>query len=66
MGDVIETVQRVTTRELNIDRKQPQKGDMKDTYADTSLAKQDLGYSPLTALEQGISEEWAWIQSHYG
>ena len=33
--------------------KPPQKGDMRDTYADTSLARADLGFAPTATLEDG-------------
>jgi len=38
-----------------------QKGDMRHTYADTSLARADLGYQPAVGLEQGLAEEFRWL-----
>ena len=32
----------------------PQKGDMRDTYADTSRAQADLGFAPSVGLEDGL------------
>jgi UDP-glucose 4-epimerase len=40
-----------------------QKGDMRDTYADTTLAKRDLGFAPKVTLEEGIQAEYRWLAS---
>ena len=63
MLDVIETIESVTGKKLRIDSKPWQKGDMRDTYADTSAARSDLDYRPHTALRDGLSLEWEWMQS---
>ncbi len=63
MLDVIETIESVTGKKLRIDSKPWQKGDMRDTYADTSAAQRDLDYRPRTALDEGLALEWEWIQS---
>jgi nucleoside-diphosphate-sugar epimerase len=34
---------------------------MRDTYADTSLARADLGFTPLVTLAEGLAAEWAWL-----
>lgn len=63
LRDVFELVARVTGRPVVIDRQPPQKGDMRDTYADTSRARRDLGFAPSVTLEQGLREMWAWMES---
>jgi UDP-glucose 4-epimerase len=63
MLEVIETVRRVTGRKLNVEIEARQKGDMRDTYADTTKARRDLGYEARTSLPAGIGREWEWIQS---
>ena len=35
-----------------------QKGDMRHTYADTSLARADLGFAPTVGLEEGLAAEY--------
>ena len=34
---------------------------MRDTYADTSLARKDLGFAPKVSLEEGIEAEYRWL-----
>jgi UDP-glucose 4-epimerase len=62
MLEVIETIKDVTKGELKIDFNPKQKGDMRDTYADTSAARTDLGYAPSIDLRQGLVREWEWIR----
>lgn len=63
MLDVIETIESVTGSNVRIERHPKQKGDMRDTYADTSAARQDLRYAPRTILREGLKSEWDWIQT---
>jgi UDP-glucose 4-epimerase len=63
MNGVIEILERVMGRRLKVRREAPQKGDMRDTYADTSLARRDLGFEPRVALEEGIQAEYRWLSS---
>ena len=63
MNDVIRIVERVAGHPLKITREDAQKGDMRDTYADTTLARQDLGFEPKVGLEDGIRAEYRWLSS---
>ena len=60
---VLETIASVTGREVRIDRQEGQKGDMRDTLADTARAARDLGFIPKTPLAAGLKAEWEWICS---
>jgi UDP-glucose 4-epimerase len=61
INEVLATVGRITGRRLNIVREPSQKGDMRDTYADTSLARADLAFVPSVTLEQGLEQEYRWL-----
>jgi UDP-glucose 4-epimerase len=63
MNDVIEIIGRIAGRPLDVRREPAQKGDMRDTYADTSMARADLGFVPSVALEQGIEAEYRWLSA---
>ncbi len=39
-------------------------GDIRDSLADVSLARKDLGFSPQWSLRQGLEETFRWYQSH--
>ena len=63
MNDVVRIIEKVVGHPLKIVREEAQKGDMRDTYADTSLARRDLGFSPTVSLEEGIQAEYRWLSS---
>jgi len=59
---VLELVQEITGRELDVRREPIQKGDMRDTSADTTAAERDLGFRSTVALPEGLRAEWEWIR----
>jgi UDP-glucose 4-epimerase len=63
LRDVFEMIARVSGRPLQIDRQPPQKGDMRDTYADTTRARADLGFQPTVDLEAGLAAMFSWMEA---
>ena len=61
LNDVLGLIERVAGRSLVIERGPAQKGDMRDTYADTSLARTDLGFAPTVSLFDGLTAEYDWL-----
>jgi UDP-glucose 4-epimerase len=61
--EVLALIERVTRRTLQIDRQPSQKGDMRDTFADTTRARADLGFAPAVALADGLAAEADWLSS---
>ena len=61
LNRVIELVQDVTGRALRVERAAAQKGDMRDTFADTHAAAADLGFRSATSLRDGLVREWDWM-----
>lgn len=59
--DVFELIARITGRPLRVERLEPQRGDMRDTYADTRRACLDLGFAPRVTLEQGLRAQYEWM-----
>jgi UDP-glucuronate 4-epimerase len=43
-----------------------QPGDVKDTYADISAIQRDIGFSPVTSIDQGIPRFVEWYRFHFG
>jgi outer membrane assembly lipoprotein YfiO len=60
---VLDIIARLAGRPLDVRREAAQKGDMRDTYADTARARRDLGFAPNTPLERGLEAEHRWISS---
>jgi UDP-glucose 4-epimerase len=63
LGDVFAMIARVSGRRLDIDQQPAQKGDMRDTYAETSRARADLGYQPSVDLETGLRAMFTWMEA---
>jgi UDP-glucose 4-epimerase len=63
VNQVIDMIGQVTGRAVRVERGPEQKGDMRDTYADTSLARADLGFSPSVSLLDGLAAEARWLES---
>lgn len=63
MLEVIDDIENITGKKLRLKRSPSQKGDMRDTYADTSRARQDFDYQPAVSLREGLSVEWEWLRS---
>jgi UDP-glucose 4-epimerase len=61
INQVFEMIGRVSGRAPRITVDPVQKGDMRHTYADTSLAQADLGFRPTVGLEEGIAAEYQWL-----
>ncbi len=61
VNQVLAIVGRLVGRPLDVRHEANQKGDMRDTYADTSLARRDLAYAPAVTLEEGLAAELGWL-----
>jgi UDP-glucose 4-epimerase len=63
INHVLDVIGRVSGRRPAIAMERTQKGDMRHTYADTTLARSDLGFHPQVGLEQGLAAEYRWLTS---
>ncbi len=62
MHDVLDLVGQVAGRRPALTMDPAQKGDMRHTYADTSLARRDLDFTPRTGLDVGLRAEYRWLE----
>jgi UDP-glucose 4-epimerase len=62
LSEVVRLIETVTARPLRIQRQETQKGDMRDTFADTAAARRDLGFRSTVPLAEGLAREWEWIR----
>ncbi|MFT5422811.1 MAG: UDP-glucuronate 4-epimerase [Phycisphaerales bacterium] len=63
LKDMIGAVGRVVGREPIVNQEGLQPGDVDRTWADLQRAKAELGFAPTTGLEDGMRQQWAWMQS---
>ncbi len=63
LADLFPLFEETCQKKVRVKHREGQKGDVRHTFADISKAKRDLGYLPRTSLEDGLKEEWAWMQT---
>ena len=61
INEVLAQIERLTGRALDVRREPAQKGDMRDTFADTTLARRELGVAPAHVLADGLAAERDWL-----
>jgi len=61
MNEVIGIVERLAGCSLPIERSAVQRGDVRRTGADTTLARTELGWCPGTGLAEGLASELDWV-----
>jgi UDP-glucose 4-epimerase len=61
INEVLGVIGRVAGRRPSVTVDSAQKGDMRHTYADTRLARADLGFAPKVGLEEGLAAEYHWL-----
>jgi nucleoside-diphosphate-sugar epimerase len=63
LRQVIETLERISGRKLDLRAGPPAAGDVRRTSADVSRIRADLGWTPRVGLEEGLREQWSWASS---
>lgn len=61
LNQALAMIERVSGSQLHREFKPAQQGDMRNTFADTALARKDLGFEPRVGLEEGLAAEHAWL-----
>jgi UDP-glucose 4-epimerase len=65
LQDAIAVCQQVSGKRAKLDIRPVEKGDVRQTLADVSRAKQYLGYEPKVRLREGLEAEWRWVHDLY-
>jgi UDP-glucuronate 4-epimerase len=66
LNDLLAHIEEVTGRPVARRSIEAQPGDPRDTSADVSRARRDLGYAPATDLMEGLRRQWSWQQASTG
>ncbi len=62
---VLQLLQEISERDINVTFEAKQHGDVRDTFAETGRAQRLLGYHPRVSLQEGLAREFAYAQSLY-
>jgi len=63
---VLSILESISGRKAIVRRVESQKGDVRDTYADTSRAREMLGFRPSVPIEEGLRMELEWLSAVLG
>jgi nucleoside-diphosphate-sugar epimerase len=61
--NAIHIVEKVSGRKAKLKTFERQKGDVRHTRARLDSAREKLRYHPKVSLEEGLSQQWHWIQT---
>jgi nucleoside-diphosphate-sugar epimerase len=65
LNEVIRELEEITGTEIPVKYEPPRHGDIRDSQADITLARQMLGYEPRVQFSEGLRRTWEWYRRHY-
>ncbi|HEY4877723.1 MAG TPA: SDR family oxidoreductase [Candidatus Acidoferrales bacterium] len=65
LNEVLKLLEKITGSKINAKYDPPRTGDIKDSQADISRARDLLGYRPIVDFEWGLKLTWDWYASAY-
>lgn len=65
LTEVLDTMDRIVGQPIRRNHIGVAMGDARHTAAEVSKAQKLLGYQPQVSLEEGLTQEWQWIQELY-
>jgi UDP-glucuronate 4-epimerase len=66
VNEALEIIGSLADRPLQVAYLDAQAGDVRETGADTSRARADLGFNPRTTLKEGLEAEFDWARHEFG
>ncbi len=63
INEVISLIEQITGKKAKIKYQESQRGDVTHTYADTTRARNEIGFSPKMNLNEGLAREVEWIKN---
>jgi nucleoside-diphosphate-sugar epimerase len=61
LNQTLALLEKITGRPARAKYAAPREGDIRDSQADISLAKEALGYHPRFGFEEGLKRTWEWF-----
>lgn len=63
--DILDKIDEIVGFSITRNYQEQAMGDARHTGADTTKAKQLIGFNPQVSLDEGLAQEWNWIQGLY-
>ena len=64
LRDILGAIEQLAGRPLKVTFDEEMPGDVRNTGAETSKAREHLGFAPATSLQAGITAEFEWLKAH--
>jgi nucleoside-diphosphate-sugar epimerase len=65
LNQTLEYLRRISGKKLQAKYDPPRDGDIRDSQADISRARQVLGYEPTVMFEEGLERTFDWYRTHH-
>jgi len=65
LNQTLELLRRITGKRLEAKYEAPREGDIRDSQADISRAREVLGYEPTVQFEEGLQRTFDWYRLNY-
>jgi UDP-glucose 4-epimerase len=65
LNQTLELLRRISGKNLKAKYDPPREGDIRDSQADISRAREALGYEPTVFFEEGLERTFAWYGLHH-
>jgi UDP-glucose 4-epimerase len=65
LNQVLKLLEKITGKKIQAKYDPPRAGDIRDSQADITLARNLLGYEPHVSFEDGLRRTWEWYKSAY-
>lgn len=65
LNQTLELLRRISGKRLEAKYEAPREGDIRDSQADITQARQFLGYEPTVMFEEGLQRTFEWYQTHH-
>ncbi|MAG02202.1 UDP-glucose 4-epimerase [Candidatus Pacearchaeota archaeon] len=64
VSEMVRIMKEVSGSDIEPEHVDDIKGEVQDIVLDISLAKDELGWNPITHIRDGIRETWDWVRDH--
>jgi nucleoside-diphosphate-sugar epimerase len=65
LNQTLQQLRRITGKNLQAKYESPREGDIRDSQADISKARELLGYEPTVQFDEGLERTFAWYQLNH-
>jgi UDP-glucose 4-epimerase len=62
VNQVLAALEEILGRRIHRERRPPQPGDVRHTWADTTRARDSLGFTPRVSLREGLARQVEWLE----